>query len=216
MRTIPSGKSECVLCGKFEDENNTQEQMGYELCLQCDCKYTDEELLDKLDYQNRLTWEDYYRYLDIPDEWENVSYGNDELPSFSINGYHIWINRPTLEGRQQAYLGYKPDGNEYALKDYQDWRFAVMYESDYGYGKEDLLVTMYFNEVVDFVNKPTLYGLVGLLEVHTNHKLNLFKWRDEEVIKFIKDLINGKTEYHLDDKFPKQTFINFINNIGEK
>ena len=33
---------------------------------------------------------------------------------------------------------------------------------------------------------------------------------------FIKDLINGKTEYYLDDKFPKQTFINFINNIGEK
>jgi hypothetical protein len=85
MRTIPSGKSECALCGKFEDENNTQEQMGYELCLQCDGYYTDEELLksDKLDYQKKLTWEDYYRYLDIPDEWENVSYGNDELPSFS-------------------------------------------------------------------------------------------------------------------------------------
>ena len=48
MRKIRSGKSVCALCGKFEDENNTQEQMGYELCLQCDGLYSDEELHDKI------------------------------------------------------------------------------------------------------------------------------------------------------------------------
>jgi len=40
--------------------------------------------------------------------------------------------------------------------------------------------------------------------------------RENELIEFIKDLLNGKTEYYLDDTFPKQTFIDFINNIGEK
>jgi len=242
MRTIPSGKSECVLCGRFEDENNIQEQMGYQLCLQCDCTYTDEELLDKLDYQNKLTWEDYYQYLDIPDEWENVSYGNDESPSFSHNGYQIWINHPTLEGRQQAYLGigYKD------LSEFEDWKFAVCYTRDYGnlldkckyikresfpdenadsHGCEQLM-TMYFNEVVDFVNKPSLYGLVGVLEEQFNYKIDFAEMRENELIKFIKDLLNGNTEYcndypdiiyeSLDNKFPRQTFINFINNIGEK
>ncbi len=28
------------------------------------------------------SWEDYYADLDIPEGWENVSYGNDALPSF--------------------------------------------------------------------------------------------------------------------------------------
>jgi hypothetical protein len=209
---IASGKSECALCGKFEDERNILEQIDKPLCNSCYGMYDDEELRDELDHQNKLTWEDYYRYLDIPDEWENVSYGNDELPSFSHNGYQIWINHPTLEGRQQAYLGigYKD------LSEFEDWRFSATYERDYGNGIEFSFQTMYFNEVIDFVNKPTLYGLVGILEEHTNYKLNISKWRDEEVIKFIKDLLNGKTEYYLDDTFPKQTFINFINNIGEK
>ena len=48
MRIIPKGKSKCVLCGKFEDENNAQEQMGYELCNSCDGKYTDEELNNQI------------------------------------------------------------------------------------------------------------------------------------------------------------------------
>ena len=28
------------------------------------------------------SWGDYYSDLDIPEGWENVSYGNDALPSF--------------------------------------------------------------------------------------------------------------------------------------
>jgi hypothetical protein len=34
----------CQLCGKHEDERNTQEQMGYTICLRCDGLYSDEEL----------------------------------------------------------------------------------------------------------------------------------------------------------------------------
>ena len=32
--------------------------------------------------------EEYYQDLPIPKEWQNVSYSNDEFPSFEFNGYH--------------------------------------------------------------------------------------------------------------------------------
>lgn len=34
----------CELCGRKEDERAMQEQCGLSLCLNCDGKYTDEEL----------------------------------------------------------------------------------------------------------------------------------------------------------------------------
>ena len=34
----------CQLCGKHEDERNTQQQMGYTICLGCDGLYSDEEI----------------------------------------------------------------------------------------------------------------------------------------------------------------------------
>ena len=34
----------CELCGKHEDERNTQQQMGYTICLGCDGLYSDEEI----------------------------------------------------------------------------------------------------------------------------------------------------------------------------
>ena len=64
-------------------------------------------------------------------------------------------------------------------------------------------------EVVDFVNKPSLYALVGVLEEQFNYKIDFAEMRENELIEFIKDLLNGNTEYCLDDKFPKQTFIDF-------
>ena len=36
--------SNCQLCGKLEDERNTQTQGGYTLCVGCDGLYSDEEL----------------------------------------------------------------------------------------------------------------------------------------------------------------------------
>ena len=51
MRTIPSGKTECVLCGKFEDERNILEQIDKPLCNSCYGMYDDDELRDELDHQ---------------------------------------------------------------------------------------------------------------------------------------------------------------------
>lgn len=39
-------------------------------------------------------WTDYYKDLNIPTTWENVSYCNDELPSFMHNKFQVWIDQP--------------------------------------------------------------------------------------------------------------------------
>jgi len=41
--------SKCQLCNKQVDERETQEQCGYYLCLSCDCKYTDNELIQLME-----------------------------------------------------------------------------------------------------------------------------------------------------------------------
>ena len=153
-----------------------------------------------------MMWADYYKDLPIPKDWENVSYGNDELPSFACNGYQIWINSPILAERQENYLGigFKD------LSNYEDWIYTIKYERDYAEDKDNLLYTNDFKEVIDFVNKPTLYGLVGVLELHFNYQIPFHKFDENALLEFIEDLLNGKTEYYLDSKFPRKTFETFL------
>ena len=48
----------------------------------------------------RIGWENYYKDLDIPKTWENISYVNDELPSFMYNKFQIWIDKPDSDKSQ--------------------------------------------------------------------------------------------------------------------
>jgi hypothetical protein len=73
---------------------------------------------------------------------------------------------------------------------------------------------MLFNEVVNFVNKPDMYAIKQLLDYHTNYNLNIEEWQDYEVRKFIQDLLDGKTEYFLNDDFPKEVLITFLREQG--
>ena len=41
-------KLACELCGRREDAYSIQEQCGFNLCLSCDGKYTDEELCEEM------------------------------------------------------------------------------------------------------------------------------------------------------------------------
>jgi len=161
----------------------------------------------KRNQYGNLYWSEYYKDLPIPKDWEDISYGNDELPSFSCNGYTIWINSPILEERQENYLAIGFED----LSDYKDWIFAITYTRDYGeVCREDEFRTNDFNKVVDYVKKPTLYGLVGVLEYEFNYGLPFRDWEDKEVIQFIQDFLNGKTEYKIDDNFPKEVFTKFL------
>ncbi len=92
-----------------------------------------------------ITWEDYKAPYAFPKTWEDTSWGNDELPSFEVNGYRIWVNSPDLAERKesQEHLGITGD-------DFKDWIFAITYCRE-GHVDEDLLTTMDFDEVVEFV-----------------------------------------------------------------
>ena len=104
----------------------------------------------KKNKKTNLTWEEYYQDLPIPTEWQNVSYSNDEFPSFEFNGYHIWINSPLLRERKENYLGF---GHE-DLSKFEDWKYAVTLVDEYGDGeKSEELITSDFNEVLEYVNK---------------------------------------------------------------
>ena len=92
-----------------------------------------------------ITWDQYTRGYCIPADWENTSWGNDELPSFETNGYRIWVNSPDLAERKESQSHYSHD--------FKDWIFAVTYCSEIG-ADEDLLLSMNIEDVIDFVSKP--------------------------------------------------------------
>ena len=105
----------------------------------------------------RLHWKDYTVGLDIPEDWEDVTWHNNELPSFIVNGYLIWMNAPRLEERKELLTM-----NGYSLDDYKDWRFAVnLYNEEDAEvifpedgSDPDVLRTLDFDAVVTFVSKP--------------------------------------------------------------
>ena len=90
------------------------------------------------------SWKHYTDGLEIPSEWEDVTYHNDELPSFQFRNYRIWLNAPTASER---------------IGGSKDWRFAVQHTNDdgeiiYDESREDndLLRTNDINEVIELVN----------------------------------------------------------------
>ena len=136
----------CNLCNKEVNERETQEQCGLSLCLSCDGKYTDKELIE-LGMIKGESWNEYYADLDIPNEWVNVSYGNDELPSFTSQkdihkAYHIWINSFNEKVRKENHdLDF---GNELAPR----FNITLCYGSGY-----DLLSTNSFDKVIKWIRE---------------------------------------------------------------
>ena len=46
-----------------------------------------------------MDWSTYTDDLNIPNNWDCTSYNNDELPSFQVNGLHIWIDSHDIKER---------------------------------------------------------------------------------------------------------------------
>tara|TARA_R100001377_G_C3168681_1_gene102259 strand:+ start:99 stop:704 length:606 start_codon:yes stop_codon:yes gene_type:complete len=104
-----------------------------------------------------MKWNTYTDDLEIPTGWECTSYGNDELPSYQANGYHIWMDSHHMSERL---INSK---NIYGKNEVQP-RFSVinadiynMVSSHVEYHPDDyndnLLNTDDFNEVIEFINK---------------------------------------------------------------
>ena len=46
-----------------------------------------------------MSFETYIDDLQIPEHWTNTSYHHDELPSYQVNGFHIWMDSHHLQER---------------------------------------------------------------------------------------------------------------------
>tara|TARA_R110000824_G_scaffold210410_1_gene396303 strand:- start:13 stop:237 length:225 start_codon:yes stop_codon:yes gene_type:complete len=52
-------------------------------------------------------------------------------------------------------------------------------------------------------NNMTYKELVNIFEESFNYRIDFKTWRKKEFINFVKDFMNGKTEYYKDDNFIK-------------
>ena len=95
-----------------------------------------------------MDWNTYTTDLNIPNNWECTSYHHDELPSWQVNGLHIWIDSHDPEVRTAnanniigANQGFMP-------------RFTVQTASSYnGYDDDHTWIfeTDSFKELLEFV-----------------------------------------------------------------
>tara|TARA_R100001463_G_scaffold119420_2_gene175266 strand:+ start:92 stop:388 length:297 start_codon:yes stop_codon:yes gene_type:complete len=74
--------------------------------------------------------------LEMPEGWEDISYGNDACPSWSVNGWQIFIDHPDPKQRETG-----PD----------EIRFTVQLEENYGDGQLPDLQTNEWTSVLAFV-----------------------------------------------------------------
>ena len=57
--------------------------------------------------------------------------------------------------------------------------------------------------------------LIQILDFEFNHKLDFAGQKPKEVIDYVKDFLEGKTEYHVDAKFPKDKVLFLIKKLRE-
>ncbi len=94
--------SNCQLCGKLEDERNTQTQGGYTLCVGCDGLYSDEELKERWwdQINNIILKQDMAVHIDSNQTWidnnlklayqkEKVDFLEAIIKSLNNRGFNI-------------------------------------------------------------------------------------------------------------------------------
>ena len=130
--------------------------------------------------------------VDIPKEFESLSYLNDVFPSVGYKGYQIFI-------------GHKdPKKNEEGFQDYTEMkRFSVHIVTE-GELDEGICFDTW-EEVLQHVGyeESTLDDceLLNLMSATFNYKLDFKSWSHKKFVKFTRDFIDGKTEYYMDDMF---------------
>ena len=61
-----------------------------------------------------------------------------------------------------------------------------------------------------YISRPNIESMKRMMDYEFNYHLDFENWDDKEFVDFLKDLLDGKTEYFLNDKFPKETVKGFI------
>ena len=92
-------------------------------------------------------WKDYYSDCAIPTDWVNVSYSNDELPSFETDqnqqeAYHLWVYSSDPKTKQDDI--YRIYGDNISCP-----RFCL--SLCYGFDGDDVFQTDRFEDVLQWI-----------------------------------------------------------------
>ena len=148
-----------------------------------------------------MDWNTYITDLKIPSDWKNTSYHHDELPSYQVNGLHIWIdswnvdlrteNASRIHGAMEvlpsrftvqtanSYNGYDDDHTWiFETDSFQELLEFVDSKKEWSVFKNDVWITdPYYDETGRFFVDPIKY--YGL----TEHDLKEYGSINEENLK---------------------------------
>jgi hypothetical protein len=96
----------------------------------------------------RVEWKTYITDLDIPKDWEHRSYHHDELPSWQVNGLHIWIDSWNVDERTEN------ASRIHGAMEVLPSRFTVQTANSYNGYEDDhtwIFETNTFKDLLDFV-----------------------------------------------------------------
>tara|TARA_R100000365_G_C2671401_1_gene20470 strand:- start:27 stop:326 length:300 start_codon:yes stop_codon:yes gene_type:complete len=88
--------------------------------------------------QQKEYFKECLKAITIPSEWTSESYYNDVCPSFSFNGYQIFVDHEDPKERDDA-------GRT---------RFSITLLAEYGYGNGWVYHTESFDKVLQEIQKP--------------------------------------------------------------
>ncbi len=96
----------------------------------------------------RVEWKEYITDLDIPKDWKHTSYHHDELPSYQVNGLHIWIDSHDIDERTEN------ASRIHGAMEVLPSRFTVQTANSYNGVEDDhtwIFETNSYKDLLDFV-----------------------------------------------------------------
>ena len=105
----------------------------------------------------RVEWKTYITDLDIPKDWEHRSYHHDELPSWQVNGLHIWIDSWNVDERTEN------ASRIHGAMEVLPSRFTVQTANSYNGYEDDhtwIFETNSFEKLLEFVDSKKQWAIL--------------------------------------------------------
>ena len=104
-----------------------------------------------------MNWATYITDLNIPKDWKHRSYHHDELPSWQVNGLHIWIDSWDIEERTAN------SSRIHGAMEVLPSRFTVQTANSYNGYEDDhtwIFETDSFEKLLEFVDSKKQWAIL--------------------------------------------------------
>ncbi len=104
-----------------------------------------------------MDWKTYITDLNIPKDWKHRSYHHDELPSWQVNGLHIWIDSWDIEERTAN------SSRIHGAMEVLPSRFTVQTANSYNGYEDDhtwIFETNSFEKLLEFVDSKKQWAIL--------------------------------------------------------